>query len=306
MKDPRVEQWLDKAGVQWHYEANVPLSEVDEDASLKNQARFKAINSDHVTELAIQVLDGYELPALVAYRSKQKKLIIVSGNHRFKAYQEAVLKKADFYVVDIAHPWVIERITMSANMIESILPLTMEERIEHAMYMVNKLNMTAESAGREMCLAKSTLGTAMHAEEVKSRLVKMGVEEVSTLPTGTKAALWRIKQDSALLAAAKLAVEAKLSTAETVELSNRLQKSANTEKAQQGVIKEFCTKYADKIALVAKGRLSFHVGPKERLKRALNTINSIGGRPESVQPLEIVFVRKIQRAIKILEGLTHA
>lgn len=48
MRDPRVEQWLNKEGVEWRYEPDIALNRVDREASLKNQARFKAINQDQL------------------------------------------------------------------------------------------------------------------------------------------------------------------------------------------------------------------------------------------------------------------
>jgi len=72
MRDPRAEQWLSKEGVDWHYELEIALNRVDREASLKNQARFKAINQDHVPELAIAA-EQYELPALIGYYSSGLK-----------------------------------------------------------------------------------------------------------------------------------------------------------------------------------------------------------------------------------------
>ena len=72
MRDPRAEQRLSKEGVDWYYELEIPLNRVDREASLKNHARFKAINQGHVLELAIAA-EQYELPALIGYYSSGLK-----------------------------------------------------------------------------------------------------------------------------------------------------------------------------------------------------------------------------------------
>jgi len=59
MKDPRVEQWLTREEVDWHWEKAIPLSRVDLEASLKNQARLRvSLIPEHVDELSISVKRG--------------------------------------------------------------------------------------------------------------------------------------------------------------------------------------------------------------------------------------------------------
>jgi hypothetical protein len=298
MRDPKVEQWLNKEGVTWHYEPEVPLTKVDKAASLHNQARFRALNPDHVLELAMAA-EEMELPAIVAYYNPDGMLVVIDGNHRLEAYLSLSNKtKSDFYVVDTIHPWVLERLTRVANVLNGE-PISREERLMHALYLVQHQNMTIKAAARALMLAPSSLNAALDGEDARARLARLNFSD--NLPTGHLQLLYRIKQDKPLLEAAMLVKEASLTREETRELADKLSKAAATEKSQLAVINEFRRKYQDKVALVKKGKIAYRLTPAMRLNRALNTIHST--RRESVEPITVVLSRKIKKAIEILEGL---
>jgi len=300
MKDPRVEQWLDAEGVEWHYEPDIPLTKVDREASLKNQARFKAISQDHVLELAIAA-EQYELPALVGYYSRDRRIIIISGNHRMEAYNLLGKTNTDFYIVDTAYSWVIDRLTRVANTLEGP-GLTKDEKLSHAMYLVRTSDMPVETAAKTMGLPPTRVREALAADEVKERLAKLGF--AGKLYPSTLSELYRIKQDTALMGAANLVHEAQLTSEETAELARRVDKVASSEKAQQSVIDEMKHQYRSRIARTRSGQVRRQILPTIKFRRAIDAINSI--RPESVKPLDKDLARKTKYAIKKLGEISQS
>jgi hypothetical protein len=120
VKDPRIEQILNREGVTYTYIAKVPLDQIDEKQSLKNQARHdEPLDADYVATYAIHMLDGYEFPALVAYMSERTaKYVLCDGNHRYAGKKEANITTTDLYQVFSNDAWVIYRLTHSLNTIE--------------------------------------------------------------------------------------------------------------------------------------------------------------------------------------------
>lgn len=299
MKDPRKEQWLTKEGVEWHYEADVPLSKVDREASLKNQARFKAIDQDHVLELAIAA-EQYELPALVGYYNVNRYIVIIDGNHRMEAYNLIGKTTSDFYIVDTAYSWAIDRLTRIANKLEGP-GLTRDEKLSHAMYFVRTQNMPVEAAAKTMGIAAGTLQNALSATEVQERLSGLGFND--TLYPSTLQELYRIKQDSALLESAKLVHEAQLSSIEVPELARKVSK-ARSEKEQQAIIDGMRRQFRSRIARTRAGQIRQQILPTVKYRRAVDAINST--RPESVKPLDRDLFRRTRSAIKKLEEISQS
>lgn len=298
MKDPRKEQWLTKEGVEWHYEADVPLTKVDREASLKNQARFKAIDQDHVLELAIAA-EQYELPALVGYYNVNRYIVIIDGNHRMEAYNLIGKATSDFYIVDTAYSWAIDRLTRIANKLEGP-GLTRDEKLSHAMYFVRTQNMPVEAAAKTMGIAAGTLQNALSATEVQERLSALGFND--RLYPSTLQELYRIKQDSALLESAKLVHEAQLSSVEVPELARKVSR-ARSEKEQQAIIDGMRRQFRSRIARTRAGQIRQQILPTVKYRRAVDAINST--RPESVKPLDRDLFRRTRNAVKKLEEISQ-
>ena len=301
MRDLRYEQFLNKSGVPWHYEEKIALSQVNEVESFKNQARYQAINDDVVTKYAVEMLDGVQFPALCAYRSKDKKLVIISGNHRFKAYKEAEISVADFYVVDTAVEHVLLRITFESNLLESPIPPTSEERYEQGITLYRLGIYTVEDTARALRLDKSTLDTKINARLMSERLTILGFKNARKLTQTSLVVLSRIKQDKALLKTASLAYEAQLSKEELLEVTDKVRDASNSEITQAHVVANLYMQYGDRLGTTAKGK--YHIAqstPRQRFIKNLNSLLDDAQKPESLAPYETVFVRKIQRAIDAL------
>jgi len=308
MRDPRVEQWLTKEGVEWHCEKDIPLSMIDWEASLRNQARLgQALIQEHVDELSIAVLDGVQLPDPIGYYGNEGRVVIISGNHRVAAYKQInelklgdPIAKIDWYVVN-SFPWKIDVLTRTANAIEG-LPLSKDERLEQAKHLVRVLNYTEVAAAKALAISKTTVSYALQADEVAERLAKHRFSD--KMPLSTLGKLYRIKQDGALVEVAKLVKEAQLSGEEATEVAKKVEAAAASEKQQHNILEELRRNYKDRIARTKRGELKRQIAPTIKLRHAVNAINAI--RSESVTPLEPDLVRRAKWAIKKLEEVTRS
>lgn len=304
MKDPREEQFLNKEVVDWHCEKDVPLSRVDWEASLKNQARLKvSLIPEHVDELSMAVLDGAQLPDPIGYYNKEGRIIIISGNHRVAAYRQinelklGNIEQIDWYIVN-SYPWKYDILTRTSNRIEG-LPLTKEERVEQAKHFVRVLNFSAVGAGKALGISSKTVNLALEGDDVRERLAKYHFQ--GNIPLTTLCKLYRIKQDNALLETANLVQEALLSGEEAANVAAKVKKAARSEKQQQHVLAELRKDYKDRIARTKKGQLKRQLTPSIKLGKGANLINST--RPEAVIPLELELKRQLKFAHKKIEEI---
>jgi len=296
MKEPRREQWLTREGASWHYEPDVPLNKVDREASLKNQARFKALDQDHVYELGLRA-EKDELNALIGYYNKEGRIVIIDGNHRMEAYLLVGITKADFYIVDTPHPWVIDILTRTANIGDE--PLPREQRLSHAIYMVKNDHISARAAAEKLGLHQSTVNQALEAEEVRERLARMGFTEeiaLTSLP-----AIHRIKQNNALLETAKLISEAGLNIDEVRDVARRVQRASVSEKGQMNELAKIRQYYQTRIeTIVRKGKTKPVVAPIIQYRKDINSLNKT--RPESIKPfLDSDLIKRSKNVLKKIE-----
>src|SRR5208283_680646 len=301
MRDLRYEQFLNKSGVPWNYEEIVPLSRVDEVESFKNQARLQAIDHDVVTKYAIEMLDGVQFPALCAHHAKDKRLIIISGNHRYKAFLEADIPAADFYIVDAYQEHILLRLTFESNLLESPIPPSTEVRYHQGITLYRLGIYSIEDTAKALRLDRTTLDTKINAQLMSERLTILGFKYAGKFTQTTLVLLSRIKQDKALLQTASLAREARLSKEELVEVTDKVKDASRSEKEQARVVGNFYMQYGDRIGTTAHGK--YHIAqstPRQRFINNLNSILSNAQKPESLAPYETVFLRKIQRAIDVL------
>lgn len=296
----QTEQRLDIEGAEWHYEPDVPLTRVDREASLKNQARFQSLNQDHVLEIAMAIEQKQVMPALVGYYNTERRIVLIDGNHRMEAFNLMGIGKSDLYIVDTVYSWLIERLTRAMNTGEGNPP-TRDERLSHAVHLVRAVDMPADAAAKTMGLPPSRVRDVLAADEVRERLSRLSFSD--RLYPSTLTELYRVKLDSVLLEAATLVHEAQLTSEEAAELARRLDKVASSEKAQQGVIAQMRHEYRSRIARTRSGQLRRQILPTIKFRKAVDAINSI--RPESVKPLDKDLARKTRYAIKKLEEISQ-
>lgn len=305
--DPKVEQILRKESyITWHLEEDVPLSNIDREASLKNQARFQALDHEHVIELAIDVAEGARFPALVVFRNNKQMAIIMDGNHRSESYIMANndfgynITKTDLVVIDNPNPWIIDLLTRTLN--RGTLPIGRDERIEHAKYLISKHNITQAEAERREGLPPSTIAKYVQADSIRERLSKLGFQE--NLPLRHLGDIYRIKQDKALLETANLIVEAKLDINETAEVSRRVHAASASEKQQLNELAKIRDEYKDRIVRVKHGQIRKQLTPILKWRKGLSDLLAV--REESIIPLDSELKHRSREANKKIERVLNA
>jgi hypothetical protein len=67
--DAKIEEYLDKKGVKWDFHPKVERDQFDTEKSLRNQARFQALDEKRVDTYAEAMKRGDEFPPVIAHGS---------------------------------------------------------------------------------------------------------------------------------------------------------------------------------------------------------------------------------------------
>lgn len=303
-RKPETEQRLNMEGASWHYEYDVPLSKIDRVASRQNQARFQPIDNDRVDDMVLFLASGGVFPALVGYYNRQGDIVLIDGNHRDETYIRAAqlnfktVTTSDFYIVDGAPDWLIDRLTRTINIGQGG-DISKEERISQAMHFRATQNIPVEELSRMVQLPRTTLVEAIHAGEVKNRLSRLGFTD--PLSPKTLGMLHRIVQDKALVEIARLVKEALLNSDEAREVVSRVVRAAVSEKQQENELVRLREEYRTRMARVRRGRIPSQAIPSIKLRRAFNAINAT--RPGTVVPVEPDVLRRLRYAKKKMDEI---
>src|SRR5262245_39056320 len=116
MKFQQYEHLMERAGATgWVYLERVPIETINRDKSHGNQARFgEAIDRDRVLSMGIQLLEGFEFPAVIAWWDGTH-WVLCDGNHRVEACIEAGIEFIDLYDINTPDLRARHRITWVAN-----------------------------------------------------------------------------------------------------------------------------------------------------------------------------------------------
>src|SRR5438876_1057697 len=116
-QDETTERWLDDRMVEKTFVPDVPISQVDHESGLRNQARLgKPLNEETVERYVEFMRNGVILPAGVYApgRSNGGRLVAVDANHRTEAHIR--LNRDTIHTYQIAaSPSTIVDLTFEAN-----------------------------------------------------------------------------------------------------------------------------------------------------------------------------------------------
>lgn len=239
----------DKYHVSYEYLTGVPTSQFDIDRSLKNQARFDAIDEPTVELHAEAVTRGDPFPAVVAWRPGRAtlpKLVVIDGNHRLVAH-DRVGAPINVYEVDRNTKPNIVMLMMYAFNTTHGRPTSEEERTQHAIYLINN-GATLETAAQAMNVPARILRRALADAKADERAAEVGIDprEWGSLMKPTKARLLGIATDEGFAAATKLVFQGHLDTNETSELVALLSETRSGAK-QKAFVKAQEAIYQDRI-----------------------------------------------------------
>jgi hypothetical protein len=213
---PDIEHRLTELGFTWEYHPGLPLDEFNSEKSLRNQARLgNPLKPDVVDRYRAALANGAKFPAVVAATQPSGGHLIVDGNHRYAACSQR--KGIDTYLIIDGDPQGITMLTFESNTTHG-LATSEEERLHQALWMVDN-GMSMEEAARRVGLRSSTVRSAntMHQAAMRADAAGIDRREWDRLSVAHRQRLSAISTDEGFAGLTKMAIAAKLSTAEVNE-----------------------------------------------------------------------------------------
>ncbi len=275
--DAKIEEYLDKKGVQWVFHPRVEPDQFDAQKSLQNQARISAkgpIDDSRVEMYAEAMKRGDEFPPVIAH-GKAGKLVIADGNHRLQAATKAKKPIGMYHITGDARTIVL--ITFEANTRHG-LPTSEDERVQHALYLLDNGAKIPEAAAA-LSLPRRVLEKASLARQADQRFLESGLPlmMIERIPSSIKTRLKDVSTDEGFIEAVKLVVDAHLGANEVFPLVTDINERRSSSKQVeyiQGLRKDV---YAERIGQTGGGTFtkSRTMGPKARVGLALSNLEGL-------------------------------
>jgi hypothetical protein len=214
-----TERWFAELGVTHTYEPVIDLDLIDDQASLRNQARFEPIHPDVVDRYAEDMRRGDTFPPVIARRRRNGQLIILGGNHRVAAAREA-RTPLSAWVVECSDEMAL-RICLEDNRRHG-LPPSDTERIAQAIHLI-ALGWTQQAAAAVVGVHPNKVsrarGEAAAGERVRTLHIK---GDWDGLPSSSKSRLSALRSDPVFAAATQLVLDAGVNAEGVYELVTKL------------------------------------------------------------------------------------
>lgn len=289
-----IAQWLDEHEVEWVFQAAVPLSSIDVEASKRNQARLaQAIDPGIVQRYVLAMESGAQFPALVAWKNVAGRYVLIDGNHRLAAMLQVRRAEANLFVVQTMDPLVIERLTRTANLLNGY-GVSPADALEQACYLVEKLNYVPSSAASLCLVPVKKLTDTIRIRKIRTRLG--GLRSAKQLSDNAVQALGRIPIDPPLRAAAELVAGAGFSGEETVTLAREI--CEGTDEGQMLAIVDkvkALPEIRERLMRTAGGRLVIRNEQRRQLFMALTGLNNLLQRYPSAIALGLTVTERKER-----------
>jgi hypothetical protein len=256
MRDETAEQVMRQAGVEAPTPVSVPIGCIRRDvskAAYQTRMISDKLNPDAVESYASAMRRGSQFPPVVLNRNADRQTYdILGGFHRINAAALAGLKVFDAYVLSIP-PNEADQLARTLNSVISLPGMGRNERVAHAIYLVEKHDYTHAAAAAAQNIPVSTLEMEMRARRVYDRM--RGKVDMSGLPTSLVASLHRVHNDNVLVALVKIIGPARIGdTVIRPVLADLVRK--HSEADQLAVVSEFANTdlVREKLARIQAGR----------------------------------------------------
>jgi ParB-like nuclease domain len=252
-KETLVKEWLDENSVHYVLEREFPLSKIDFNTSLQNQARLSSpLNEDVVQNYAEAIEGGAVFPPCVGYM-KGSKLVFIDGNHRGQAYLLLGAETMPVYVLKNANTDVILKMTYEANATHGV-PNSPEERLEHAMWLVRSGH-TQQSAAVVMNVRVADLRTALQRSDADRRAASLNIKRVNWtwISVSARTRINAIKSDQVFRKTVEVVNKLGLKSGAVSELVSNINE-AKTNAAQMKILDNYLKQNEDKIQVANKGK----------------------------------------------------
>lgn len=159
----------------------IPFSKLDLKESQVNGARLNDAIVNHKVEDYMQGYRNGDTFPRPAVHKTPTGYVILSGNQRCEALRRLIAEgdlpktvEIEVYLIDTKDKLLLEIVARSANVAHGE-GTTKEERIQHAMYCVQRLGMAVTDAAKAFECAETTVNQHIQAEKMRTKLQKAGV-----------------------------------------------------------------------------------------------------------------------------------
>lgn len=265
--DAQVEAWLREHGVdEFDLQQRFKIAQIDPRASLQNQARFDALDEDHVIVVAEAMSAGTPIPPIVVVKlSTRARYKVLDGNHRWRAAELIDRATLPAYVITQALTETQERLLIATANTRHPKPNTMSERLSFAAWLIEHRGTSQIDAARMVGVPVGKVRSHMALLRAGRRIRQIvGVNAAQKLGHGAQTRLDALRSDEVLSTAASIALDAKLSQVEINDLVTRLNK-LRSERSQM----EMLVAVREELAVRASG-----TARKVSVPRPLSNLNA--------------------------------
>jgi hypothetical protein len=231
VRDPVLEQLLEKRCTTWEFIPELDLDRLDVAAGLANQARLESLNEEAVERYQADMERGDIFPPILVHRRKTKrgeKLVTLGGNHRTAAARKAKRRRLSAYVIEADGDAVL-RLMYEDNRRHG-LPPTDEERVMAAQHLM-EIGDSIDDAAAAVGIGKAKLRQHLDVVEADRRAAGFDIAKWRSLPHSTRWRLGQVRYDRVFEKAAKLTVQANLRATEVFELVTLVNQPDNVEES---------------------------------------------------------------------------
>jgi ParB-like chromosome segregation protein Spo0J len=301
-----IEKWLEDKLVKFVFDPKFQTVNIDEQASLKNQARFEPLHPENVARYAEAMARGDQFPPLVIHQLENGLYRVDDGNHRYQAYKRNNIDHIPVYVL---HPdttdETIRVITFEANARHGEPPSD-EERRRHAIYLVDN-GMTNVTAASIVNLPVSSVNRAVSHERADRRARSLGLsKQWARLLIDQRQVIMPISNDPTFIELVKFAADTGINATQTREYVTQV-KELRSERAQIQAIKEARETLRTEAQTTVGGRIRAN-NPRQNLLRHIGAVllmdpDAICNACASKEQAEVMKMR-VWDAIGILDKLS--
>ena len=233
----RIAEWLTEKGVAFSKVETLLIAEIDIKESLKNQARLAsgAINKDQMEVYHTALTNGDLFPPIVVMK-RADKYIIIDGNNRIAAAKQAEFEAWPFgaYVVEDPTAAQLRSLLISANKTHG-LPTSIDDRIEHAVFLVEEYGQSKTIAAQTVGVSISKLKRYFERREVADRAKRLGIRKLHTISATSIEVLGRIRLDDIFAKAVELTIAHNL-TSDEAKKFQKIIRNLHTREEQMNAI----------------------------------------------------------------------
>lgn len=253
-RDLALERKLAERGLQYEFRPGLPLTEVNVEASLKNQVRLREpLNQDTIDRYRVALGRGVVFPAVILSRSKTLRgLVAYDGNHRIAASKSNGRKTIDAYIVNNASEQAMLQLATEANL-EHGLPTSKDDRLHAALYLIEG-NMSQKDAANLMGLTQTDISLAVSAHRADRRADTVGIlrTQWDKLSPNITRRLGNVSTDEGFAALTQLTIGAKLKAGEVQEAVDTM-RDIRSSRGQVEYVESLRTAYSGRLSVAGAG-----------------------------------------------------